>query len=257
MKKTQPAVVIGNWKMNPVSLAEAKKIFLAIRKKSRSFGEVSVVLAPPMVYLSELVKLSVSGRVQVGVQNVWFESVGAQTGEVSVPMVQSCGAHYVIIGHSERRVNGETDDMVQAKYRAVVSAKLTPVVCIGEQARDDTGSFYSTIESQLKSCFSQAKKAEVKRTIIAYEPIWAIGSGTTPSAEDIQEMRLFIDKCLINLFDRDTARKVKVLYGGSVSDENAGSLYRAAGIDGFLVGGASLRPESFVGIVQAVQKLAK
>ena len=253
MKTQRTPLVVGNWKMHPSTLAEARRLVVQLRTLARKFSPaVTVVVAPPTVYLADLVRLSPSGRIQFGVQNIWPGSTGAQTGEESVPMVSSCGASYVIIGHSERRANGETDEQVAAKYQAVVAGKLTPIVCVGERTRDASGDYYAVVETQLRQALVGAKKAQVKRTVIAYEPVWAIGTGQTPTAADIEEMRLFIDKCLTKLFDRATARSVQVLYGGSVSDQNAAELFTQGGVDGFLVGGASLRPTEFARIVASV-----
>ena len=253
MKKTTTPLVVANWKMNPKSLADAKTLFVAVRKKVGNQRNVTVVVAPPSIYLSDLARLSPSGRIGIGAQSIWPEPTGAHTGEVSAPMVVSAGATYIIIGHSERRAEGVDDDGVRARVRAALRSKVTPIVCVGESSRDDGGEFYSVLEDQLTAALGGLKKAEVARTVIAYEPIWAIGSGTTPSAEDIQETRLFIDKCLTKLTDRATAQKVIILYGGSVKETSAGELYRAGGVDGFLVGGASLKPDSFAGIVNAVR----
>lgn len=251
--QTKISLVIGNWKMNPTSLATAKELFVTVRKRAKSFGEVEVVIVPPAVFLCDMARLSPSGRIAIGSQNIWPKPEGAQTGEISVPMVASCGARFVLIGHSERRAVGVTDELVTQKLQAVLQHKLTPVLCVGEAKRDSDGAFFSVVEQQLSSAFYGCKKSDVVRTVIAYEPVWAIGSGSTPTAEEIYEIRLFIEKCLTKQFDRATAQKVRILYGGSITEKNAAELYQTAGVDGFLVGGASLRAEAFVGIIQAVR----
>ena len=253
MKQTPVPLLVGNWKMNPSSLAEAKKLFVSIRQKLRSVKDVSVVIAPPSVYLSDLARLSPSGRIEIGAQRIWPESTGAQTGEISAPMVRSAGATYIIIGHSERRAQGIDNAAVQARIQAALQHKLTPILCVGEEARDESGEFFTHLEQQLTTALADLKKTQVARVVIAYEPVWAIGSGTTPTAADIYEIRLFIEKCLTKLFDRATARKVTVLYGGSVKPDNAAVLYQEGGVQGFLVGGASLDAKSFVAICQSVQ----
>ena len=255
MKQSKTTYVVGNWKMNPSSLAEAKKLFVSIRQKLRTVKEVTTVIAPPSVYLSDLARLSPSGRVGISAQRIWPTATGAQTGEISAPMVRSAGATYVIIGHSERRAQGINDSDVHARIQAALQTKLTPIVCIGEEARDDDGEFFSKLENQLSVSLQNLKKAEMARTIIAYEPVWAIGSGVTPSGADIYEMRLFIEKCLTKLFDRATARKVAILYGGSVTEQNAALLHKEGGMRGFLVGGASLDAKSFVSICKSAQTI--
>ena len=253
MKHNKVPLVVGNWKMNPASLAEAKKLFIDVRKKTRSLRDVTVVVAPPAIFLSDLARLSPSGRIGIAVQNIWPEATGAQTGEISTPMVVSAGATYVIVGHSERRAQGMNDEDVRSRLRAVLRARTTPIVCIGELKRDADGEFFSVLEKQLSVALKGLKKSEVARVVIAYEPVWAIGSGTTPTGSDIYEIRLFIEKCLTKLFDRTTARKVTVLYGGSVNADNATNLFQEGDVQGFLVGGASLHPHAFASICKSVQ----
>ena len=255
MKHTKTPLVVGNWKMNPTTLAAAKQLFMDVRKAVRKIDDVMTVVAPPLVFLSDVSRLSPSGRVPLSAQNIWHEASGAQTGEVSAPMIASAGATYTIIGHSERRANGETDEVVAAKMAAAHKCKLIPILCVGEVVRDEGGQYFSDIETQLKHALAQRKKAEVARTVVAYEPIWAIGSGKTPSGADIYEMRLFIEKCVTKLFDRTTARKMTILYGGSVNADNAAELFREGDVHGFLVGGASLQADSFAGICKAVRSV--
>ena len=254
MSTNKPSIVIGNWKMNPSSLAEAKKLLVGLRSKVASFQTTTIVLAPPAVFLTDLVRLSPSGRIGFAAQSIHSDISGAHTGAISAPMVQSCGAGYVIIGHSERREEGVTDTQIAARFHIAIKHRLVPVVCIGERVRDKSGNFYTVIEQQIACAFAGAKKAEMKRAIIAYEPVWAIGSGQTPSVEDVQEMRLFINKCLTKMFDRATARATKVLYGGSVNPDNVEELCAGGGVDGFLVGGASLQAKSFLCIIKAVEE---
>ena len=253
MKKTRQPLVVANWKMNPRTLAEAKELFVGVRKGMRRIDTVTVVVAPPALYLSDLARLSPSGRIGIGAQSIWPEPTGPHTGEVSAPMAASAGASYVIIGHSERRAEGINDADVHARVRAAIRAKVTPIICVGESDRDDDGGFYSVVEDQLDRALQGLKKAEAGRLVIAYEPIWSIGTGKTPTVDEINEMRLFIEKCVSTRFDRATAQKVTSLYGGSVTPTNAAELYQYGGMNGFLVGGASLQAESFLGIITAVR----
>ena len=237
--------------MNPASVAEAKKLFISIRKAVKKSDVTTVAIAPPSVFLSDLARLSPSGRVRLGVQRIWSESTGPQTGEISAPMVLSAGVTYVIIGHSERRAQGIDDVGVHDRLQAALKHNLVPIVCIGEKKRDDSGDFYQEVESQLKATLKDLKKSQVVKTIFAYEPVWAIGSGVTPTTGEIQEMRLFIEKVITQTVDRATARKVRVLYGGSVNDKNAGEILRETTVQGFLVGGASLKPDMFAKIIKS------
>lgn len=253
MSEKQKPLLFGNWKMNPASLAQAKELFVEIRKAVRKYDDIEIAIAPPAPYISNLAKLSPSGRIGLMAQDAWHINTGPETGRVSLPMVQSCGATYVIIGHSELRARGETDEMVAQKIQATHKAKLTPILCIGERERDTEGKFYSVVQDQLTQALSGCAKAAVSRTVIAYEPIWAIGSGQTPSEYDVQEMRLFIEKVIAETFSRNIAKKVRIIYGGSVNAQNAATLFTAGEVDGFLVGGASLENRSFTAIAKAIR----
>jgi triosephosphate isomerase len=179
---------------------------------------------------------------------------GAFTGETGIAMLQAHGISSVILGHSERRALGETDEMIARKVPALLKAKITPIICVGERERDAQGNFYLTIEAQITKALSLVKSAAFKDVVIAYEPIWAIGTGKTAHVEDVYEMQLFIEKILTKISNRAAARKVRIIYGGSVNAENAAVLFSQGGIAGFLVGGASLKPVEFTKIIAATTK---
>jgi triosephosphate isomerase len=248
---THKPLVIGNWKLNPSTIAEAKALFVAIRKKLKPDAPVTVVVAPPFPFIADLARLSPSGRVVVAAQDVFSEDSGAFTGEVSANMLASQGVTQVIIGHSERRAMGETDAQVAAKVAAALRRKLTPVVCVGETVRDGSGSHFGVVEAQVRALAAGLTARALAAVVIAYEPIWAIGTGKNATPEDVEEMHLFIRTLLTKLHDRATGKRVRIIYGGSVKPENAAALH-AAGMDGFLVGGASLSAESFNKIILAV-----
>ena len=253
MSQPKRPLVIANWKMNPVSINEAKTIFLGIKTASKKYPETNVVVAPPTLYLLELKKLTAkTTNLALGAQNTHFDVKGAYTGEHSIPQLVDAGVRYIIIGHSERRLLGETDEMINRKVAATIKGKLTAVVCVGEKTRDTQGNFYSLIEQQIKAAVGEVQKSRLKDIVIAYEPIWAIGTGANATVADVMEMQLFIKKILTKLFDRTGARNVRIIYGGSVNADNAKELYVSGGINGFLVGGASLKPIDFGKIVQAV-----
>ncbi len=251
MTHAKTPLVIANWKMNPGSVAEAKTIFTGIKTTAKKYTGVQVVVAAPLLYVTELQKLQGTSVVALGAQTMHESPLGAQTGEVSAPMLVAAGVSHVILGHSERRALGETDGMVAKKVVAALKAKLTPVICVGERERDASGNFFATIEAQIKSALAGIPTTRFKDVVIAYEPIWAIGTGKTASVEDVCEMQLFIHKILTKLFDRSAANRVRIVYGGSVNAENAAALYAGAAIAGFLVGGASLKPADFAKIIQA------
>ncbi len=244
-------LIVGNWKMNPGSIAEAKKLFVLIRKTVKKNDTTSVAIAPPFPYISDLSKLSPSGRLALAAQNVAIGETGAETGQVSAPMLTSVGITYTIVGHSECRARGEQNDVILEKVQSLHKFGVTPIVCVGELKRDDSGAFYQEIESQIKAIAENLKKSQLARTVFAYEPVWAIGSGMTPTNEEIQEVRLFIEKVITQTVDRATARKVQVLYGGSVIDKNAGEILKETTMQGFLVGGSSLKPDVFAKIIKS------
>lgn len=252
MKPSHRPLIIGNWKMNPDTILDAKKLFLEIKSAAKRNGHADVVIASPFVFLPELKKINGS-VVVLAAQNVSYELRGAHTGEVSMAMLIDQGVTYVIVGHSERRAAGETNEAVAKKIQVVLKAKATPVVCVGEIERDAQGNFYLHIESQLVSALGDIPKNRLKDVVIAYEPIWAIGTGKTATIEDVIEMQLYIHKVLAKHFGRSVVPKVRIVYGGSVNAENAKSLYETKSLVGFLVGGASLKPTDFTTIIEATK----
>ena len=244
--------LIGNWKMNPETLAEAKVVFAGIKKASTKAPNVKIVICPPFVYLPELGKKG-SATVSVGVQNIFPEPKGSFTGETSVGMAKQFGASHVIIGHSERRVRGETDLDVSKKAQAALNAKLTAIVCLGESERDTDGKYLHFIANQLATSLSGIDKKQMANVLLAYEPVWAIGAKEAMSAHDLHQMVIFIKKTLISLFDAQVADKAVILYGGSVNAENAEDIVMNGEVNGLLVGRESLKAESFAGIINAIK----
>jgi triosephosphate isomerase len=251
MKKTVP-LIVGNWKLNPLTLADSSALATAVAKKNKTSPKVLIAIAPPFPYLSEVGKKIAKSSVALAAQDVHYEVIGAATGEVSVLQLKDLGVQYVIVGHSERRALGETDEIVRRKVEVVLKHRLIPVVCVGERERDDQGNFYTFIEAQLRSLAEVLPAAAIKKVVIAYEPIWAIGTGLTATPDDVKEMQLFIESVLTKLYDRPTAKKVNLLYGGSVKPQNAMELHQIGDMGGFLVGGASLSAEDFSAIIKAV-----
>lgn len=248
-------LVVGNWKANPMTLDKAKSLFVAIRKEARKVEGVEVVIAPPFPFLQPINKLSPSGRIGVGAQNMYWEMGGAHTGEVSLSMLQSVGVRYIIIGHSERRAMGETDEEVQKKAVLALKHKLTTIVCVGEQKRDTGGEYLDLVKAQVKSLLKAVNQpSQLKHLVIAYEPIWAIGTGKTATPQDAYEMKLFIQKVIADTLDRKAVAKIRILYGGSVKKHNAMELMQDGEVDGFLVGGASLLADDFCSIVKSALK---
>ncbi len=254
MKYTKTPLVIANWKMNPGTLLEAKTIFTATKAAAKKYPHIQIVAAVPALYVLELKKQLGGSQLALGLQNAHEAPTGAFTGETGIAMLQSNAIGYVILGHSERRLLGETDEAIARKVPALIKAKITPIICVGERERDTQGTFYTLIEAQITTALRGVKATALKDIVIAYEPIWAIGTGKTAQVEDVFEMQLFIEKILTKLFTRAAARKVRIVYGGSVNAENAELLFRQGGVAGFLVGGASLKPADFTNIIAATAK---
>jgi triosephosphate isomerase (TIM) len=253
MKFRLDPVVIGNWKMNPQTDVIAKRLATELKKSIGRHDGVEVVVAPPTVFLPVVHTVLAGGKVFVlGAQNVHAEKLGAFTGEISIPMLQSYDAKYIIIGHSERRKAGESEEEIHTKIASVIKSGLHAVLCVGEVSRDHAAQYFGDIERQIRTACAGLSRSKLSYLTIAYEPVWAIGTGTTATPSDVHEMRLFIEKTLSDLYGRNYAQKVRVLYGGSVNDKNATDLMKNGMVDGFLVGGASLSAKEFSGIVKAV-----
>jgi len=251
MKQTIP-LIIGNWKLHPATHKQALTLATGVVSKHQKATAPYVGIAPTAVHLSGVAAVVKNTGVLVGAQTVSAFAEGAHTGEQSIGQLKNAGATFVIIGHSERRAAGETDQEVAQKTLVTLAAKVIPVVCVGESKRDKNGDFYKLVETQLKAVVKDLTPTQLKKVVIAYEPIWAIGTGKTATADDVKEMQLFIEKVLTKLHDRDTAQSVRLLYGGSVKPHNAKELHDIGGMNGFLVGGASLKAADFIAITKAV-----
>lgn len=252
MKRNIP-LVVGNWKLNPQTLTEATILASAVAKSQKKNEVPYVAVAPGYVHLTEVAKKITRSTVQLATQDVSTEPMGAFTGEISALQLRSLEVEFAIIGHSERRAMGETDEVVQKKTLQALKNKITPIVCIGERERDQNGQFFSFVEQQLRALCAGMSATDVKKIVIAYEPIWAIGTGKTATAGDVKEMQLFIVSVLTKLYDRKVADAVRLLYGGSVKPANALELQKEGGMNGFLVGGASLSGKDFSDIISIVK----
>lgn len=251
-------IVVANWKMNPVSVEEAKALFSQVRRKSSVLRKTSVIVAPPSVFIS----LFSSGRKNsksffLGAQNTSWQSSGALTGEVSSPMLKDLGVSHVIVGHSERRTLGETDAIVARKMASLFGERLIPILCIGERDRDQHGEYLSVLANQIKNSLAGVSKRDIVNTIIAYEPIWAIGKTASDAMDShkLHETTLFVRKTLTELYGRNIAESVPIIYGGSVEPANASDLIKNGNVSGFLVGHASLSSKGFGEIIQAVESV--
>lgn len=249
MKKT---LVVANWKMAPRNLLEAKSLLSSLKRLANK-SNVSLVVAPPAPFISSFGASLRGGNLFLGAQDVSFYEGGAHTGEYSAAMLRSCNVSYVIVGHSERRGAGETNDMVAKKVRAALDAKLKVILCIGEHNRDKDGEYLEELRTQMRESLHGIFASDLKNMVIAYEPVWAIGRTAAfalPSSELVQTA-LFIRKVLSELFDNGSALSLQILYGGSVERGNAESIAECGAVTGALVGHASLSSEEFADVVAA------
>lgn len=245
-------LVIGNWKMYIESPEAAKKYASTLRRKISKFKGVEAWLAPSFTLLPTVVAATKKSVVKVGGQTVSARS-GAHTGEVSARMLKQAGAHFVLIGHSERRALGDTNEDVRAQLVAAAKEGLVPVLCVGEAERDAQGTHFTYIEEQLNSAL---REGPVAKLVVAYEPIWAIGKSAEHAldARELEEMVIFIRKTLAQTAGRETAHKTHILYGAAVEPANAAKLITDSGVAGLLVGHASADVDSFVEILKVCQK---
>ena len=248
-------IVAANWKMN-MTQAESARFVAAVLVELGDLSDVEVVIVPPFTAIAKVVEaLGSSQNMKVGAQNMHWEHNGAFTGEISAALLRDLFVRYVVLGHSERRtLFGETDEIVNRKVRAAHEATLRPIVCVGETLEQrEKGSVQKILSIQLRGSLADLNEKELQETIIAYEPIWAIGTGHVATPAQAQEAHVFIRQTLREISDEATAEKIRIQYGGSVKPDNARELMSQPDIDGALVGGASLDPRSFAQIVQAAR----
>ena len=249
-------IIIGNWKMNPSKAKEAEKLLKDISKNIKSLKKTEVVVCPPFVYLEKLNKIS--KKISLGAQDIFWGDVGAYTGEVSGKMLSSVGVKYVIIGHSERRALGETNLMVNKKVKSALEENLVPIVCVGENSRDEKHEYFNIIKNQIEECLAGVIKNLMMKVIIAYEPIWAISTSVNhkeATPEISREMSIFIRKVLNDKFGAEVADKVRIIYGGSASPQNAQGFLCDGGAEGLLPGRDSLDSKKFLEIIKIAESL--
>ena len=253
-RRYRKTIIAGNWKMNKTA-SETKKFAEELKALLPKAKWCDIVVCVPSVNIAAALKGFKDARVSVGAQNVFYEKSGAYTGEVSADMLKDLGVKYVIIGHSERRAMGETDADVNAKVLAALDAGLTPIMCCGETLEQrESGITTEWITMQIKLGLAGVPEDKIRKVIIAYEPIWAIGTGRTASPEQAEEVCESIRAAVRKLYSSKNARAISILYGGSMNDKNAFELLAQPDIDGGLIGGASLVPEKFVKIIEAANQ---
>lgn len=247
-------IVAGNWKMN-LTMAEAMDLANAACAKLNAISnEVDVIMIPSFPFITEINKIvTPQNNVFVGAQNCYTQPKGAYTGEVSASMIASVGCKYLLVGHSERRLYfKETNEELVLKIKEALANNLKPIFCIGETLEErKLHNHFTTIETQLKNVLSHFTEEEFTKFIIAYEPVWAIGTGETATTEQAQEMHAFIRNVISKLFNFNSAQQTSILYGGSCNAQNAQTLFACADVDGGLIGGAALKADDFCAIVNS------
>lgn len=243
-------VIAGNWKMNN-DLSQSQNLVSSVLNGLQSKPNCDVIICPSFTSLSEISNLVKNTSIKLGAQNMHFEDSGAFTGEVSASMLKSVGCEYVILGHSERRnIFGESDEMINKKILKALEAGLKPVFCVGELLEQrEAGTTKDVVKKQIESGLKDVHPSKINDIIIAYEPVWAIGTGKTATSAQAQEVHEFIRSLVEKLFSSEAAGKIIIQYGGSVKPENSGELLSQKDIDGALVGGACLKADSFLSII--------
>src|SRR5881275_122090 len=255
MNHMRKKIVAANWKMN-MTQAESARFVESFLRDLGEITDVEVVIVPPFTAIAKVAEALSNGQnIKVGAQNMYWEKNGPFTGEISAALLRDLYVHYVVLGHSERRtLFGETDEIVNRKVRAALDATLRPIVCIGETLEQrERGDVEKVLGRQLTGSLANLSAKELNETVIAYEPVWAIGTGKTATAEQAQEAHAFVRQTLGQISDTTTAAKIRIQYGGSVKPDNAATLMSQPDIDGALVGGASLDPRSFAQIVNGAR----
>ncbi|MFA5142661.1 MAG: triose-phosphate isomerase [Candidatus Omnitrophota bacterium] len=244
-------IIAGNWKMNK-NIAESIDLANSVKRLVCDVERVEIVLCPPFTSLSDVNEIVMESNISLGGQDVYWESAGAFTGEVSAPMLKNVGCAYCIVGHSERRqFFGETNETVNKKAKALLREGLKPIVCVGEKLEErKAGKAFDVVKGHVANSLAGFTKDDMKNIVIAYEPVWAIGTGVNATKDEAQEIHKYIRGLLKGMFGEETAASVRIQYGGSVKPDNIKELISQADVDGALVGGASLKADSFAQIVR-------
>ena len=251
-------IIAGNWKMNK-TIAEAIELVNGLKRNLYTVDDAEIIVCPPYTALTEVAELLPGANIALGAQDMCWEDKGAFTGEVSAPMLKDAGCTHVIIGHSERRQYcNETNETVNKKVKAALRAGLIPIMCVGERLPErEGGRTFDVVRDHLLSGLKDVSADDLPRVIIAYEPVWAIGTGKNATPQQAQEVHTFIRDLLAKTYSSAVASCVRIQYGGSVTPENAGPLMSEPDVDGALVGGASLKIDSFTQIVKKASEVKK
>ncbi len=248
-------LIVANWKMNPESSEKAREIAFEIKHKAKSFGKSRIVICPPYLYVNEVAEIiKNSKKLALGVQDVFVGSGLAHTGEIGIEMLKKSGVKYVIVGHSEKRAGGDTDEIVREKLFGTLKAGFKAILCVGEKERNEHGEQFNTVKEQLINAINKLSKKFVKNLIFAYEPVWAIGKSEKEAmkGEELHEMVIFIKKVVSDTLKIKEIEKILVLYGGSVTKNNAKEIIEKGNVSGLLVGRESLKAEDFAELIKEI-----
>jgi triosephosphate isomerase len=246
------SIVVANWKMNPATFREAEKLFAATKKAAEAAPSVSLILAPPSIYLRELATQYKGRRIQFAAQTIHPGAGGSFTGEISLAQVKDAKARYALVGHAERRALGETNEDTRLKVASALAQKMTPILCVGEQKRDGSGEHFTFVRDQLRAGFFDIAPTGVARVIVAYEPVWAIGADQPMPPREMHEMSIFIRKTIVE-FRGQKGHNVSILYGGAIDEGNAAAMLQDGDVTGLLVGRASTDAEEFSRLLQVIE----
>lgn len=246
-------IIGGNWKMNRGTPTEALNMLKQLKPLVKKKIDVDIVIIPPFTVLTSVIKYLKGTNIKVGAQNMYFEEKGAFTGEISPLFLKKIGCEYILLGHSERRdIFKESDELINKKLKKALELDLKPIVCVGEHLEErELGNTKTVIKNQLDATFKELSKDDMLKIVIAYEPIWAIGTGKTATPEQAEEIHKFIRESLIVKYDHQLGEKIRIQYGGSIKPINAEELFKMENIDGGLVGGASLDAKSLYEIINS------
>lgn len=249
-------LIVANWKMNPGSVNKAKEIITQINKKSRSFGSVCLIVCPPFVFLNEVSRVINSSRkIILGAQDVFVGQGVSHTGEVGIELLKAIGVRYVLVGHSERRAYLDNNEVVKEKMLESLKSGLKVILCVGEKERNEHGDHYHEIKEQIENAIIKLPKKLTKNLIIAYEPVWAIGKSENIAMkpEQLHEITIFIKRLISDTLGVKEVEKVKILYGGSVTKNNAKEIIEKGNVDGLLIGRESLKSDDFLELIKEIK----
>jgi triosephosphate isomerase len=248
-------LIVANWKMNPASADQAREIINEIKRKSKSFRNVNLVICPPFIFLNEVSEvISSSKRIFLGAQDVFIGQGVSHTGEVGVKLLKKTGVKYILVGHSERRAVLDNDQIVKEKMLGSLKEGLKVILCVGEKERNEHGDHYHEVKKQIEDAITKLPKKLIKNLIIAYEPVWAIGRPENEAIkpDQLHEITIFIKRLISDILGAKEVKKVKILYGGSVTKNNFKQIVERGNVDGLLIGRESLKTDNFLKLINEI-----